>query len=90
MHNINVEAARVDLPALAHELADLHYVVSGTAVQLGIDEAAVFSAVNDANMAKAGGGKDERGKARKPDGWRPADVAAVLRAQGWTGGEEPR
>jgi predicted HAD superfamily Cof-like phosphohydrolase len=76
---------RVDLPSLAHELADLHYVVSGTAVQLGIDEAAVFRAVHNANVNKAGGGKDERGKARKPDGWAPADVASVLRAQGWTG-----
>jgi predicted HAD superfamily Cof-like phosphohydrolase len=80
----------VDLPALVHELADLHYVVSGTAVQLGIDEAPVIAAVHVANVNKAGGGKDERGKARKPDGWAPADVSAVLRAQGWTGGEEPR
>jgi predicted HAD superfamily Cof-like phosphohydrolase len=88
-----IERARVstDLPALAHELADLHYVVSGTAVQLGFNEAPVVSAVHAANMAKAGGGKDERGKARKPDGWAPADIAAVLRAQGWTGsGKEPR
>lgn len=80
----------VEMPALANELADLHYVTSGTAVQLGIDEAPVFAAVHAANMAKAGGGKDERGKARKPAGWRKADIAAVLREQEWTGGEEPR
>lgn len=80
----------VDLPALAHELADLHYVVSGTAVQLGIDEAAVFRAVHEANVKKAGGGMDERGKALRPTGWSPANIAEVLRAQGWRGGEEPR
>jgi predicted HAD superfamily Cof-like phosphohydrolase len=81
----------VQLPSLAHELADLHYVTSGTAVQLGIDEGAVFSAVHACNVAKAGGGKDTNGKALKPKGWSPADIAAVLRAQGWPGyGEEPR
>jgi predicted HAD superfamily Cof-like phosphohydrolase len=83
----NAEVA-VSLPALAHELADLHYVVSGTSAQLGINEGPVFAAVNAANMAKAGGGKDERGKARKPAGWAPADIASVLREQGWTGDAE--
>lgn len=79
---------RVDLPALAHELADLHYVTSGTCAQFGINEAPVFKAVHAANKAKAGGGKDERGKAMKPAGWRKADIAAALREQGWTGEEE--
>ncbi|WP_437310081.1 hypothetical protein [Sorangium sp. So ce388] len=88
-----VEAARVgpvDLPALAHELADLHYVTSGTAVQLGFDERAVLNEVHRANLSKFGAGKDHRGKALKGSGFVPADVAAVLRAQGWQGGEELR
>lgn len=91
MHNISAEAVAVDLPALAHELADLHYVTSGTAVQLGFDESAVLSEVHRANLSKAGAGKDESGKALKGESFRKADVAAVLRAQGWPGyGEEPR
>lgn len=68
---------------LAHELADLHYVVSGTAVQFGFDEGPVFDEVHRANMAKVGGKVDERGKLQKPEGWTPADVRGVLRAQGW-------
>lgn len=86
-----VDRARiaVDLPELAHELADLHYVTSGTAVQLGVDEDAVLAEVHRANLSKAGGGKDANGKAMKGAGFVPADVAAVLRAQGWPG-EEPR
>jgi predicted HAD superfamily Cof-like phosphohydrolase len=87
-----IDRAHVDvyLPALAHELADLHYVTSGTAVQLGIGEGAVLAEVHRANCEKRGGGKDAGGKALRPANWRPADVAAVLRAQGWDGGEEPR
>jgi predicted HAD superfamily Cof-like phosphohydrolase len=85
-----IDRARVDvdLPALANELVDSHYVTSGTSAQFGINEWPVFTAVHVANCAKAGGGKDERGKAVKPVGWKKADIAAVLREQGWTGDAE--
>lgn len=72
-----------DLTAMAHELGDVAYVTHGTAVQLGIPLLPVTEEVHSANLRKLGpDGKpivDERGKVRKPDGWRPADVGAVLR-----------
>lgn len=72
-----------NLTAMAHELADVQYVTSGTAVQLGIPLLAVTREVHAANMRKLGmDGKpivDERGKVMKPEGWKPADVGAVLK-----------
>lgn len=70
-----------DLVAMTHELADVQYVTSGTAVELGLPLAAAFSEVHAANMRKVG--PDGRvvmvnGKVCKPEGWVPADVAKVL------------
>lgn len=75
---------------IADGLVDLIYVVVGTAAHYGIDLAPVFDAVHTANMAKFPEGKpilDSQGKVKKPKNWKPADVEAVLRAQGWNGGE---
>ena len=68
-----------DLAPLAHELADLLYVVYGALETCGLDADAVFAEVHRANMSKAGGPRRADGKLLKPPGWRPADVAAVLR-----------
>lgn len=67
-----------DLSPLAHELADLLYVVYGTFSTCGIDADAVFSEVHQANMAKISGPRRADGKLLKPPGWQPADVASVL------------
>jgi predicted HAD superfamily Cof-like phosphohydrolase len=62
-------------------LADIAYVVIGTAVEWGVDLAAVWAAVHAANMAKVGGGRRADGKIGKPEGWTPPDIAGVLRRQ---------
>lgn len=71
-----------NLVQMAHELADIQYVVSGTAVQLGIPLDACVAEIHNANMRKLGpDGKpivDGNGKVSKPDGWKPADVAQTL------------
>ncbi len=69
------------LPELASELCDLLYVVFGTALEFGIPLGEVWEAVHAANMRKATGGvrRSATGKILKPDGWKPADIAAVLR-----------
>lgn len=71
-----------DIAAMAHELADVAYVVAGTAVQLGIPLRACLEEVHAANMRKLGpDGKpivDANGKVRKPEGWAPADVGRTL------------
>ncbi|HEX5939369.1 MAG TPA: MazG nucleotide pyrophosphohydrolase domain-containing protein [Dehalococcoidia bacterium] len=73
-----------DLAQVAKELADLLYVVYGTAVSYGIETLPVFAEVHRSNMEKAPGGVVKRrpdGKVLKPEGWQPPDIAAVLHKQ---------
>lgn len=70
------------LTDLAHELADLLYVVYGTFAAMGVDADAVFAEVHRANMTKLEGPRRADGKLLKPPGWQPADVAGVIAAQG--------
>ncbi|MYH02676.1 MAG: hypothetical protein F4142_08900 [Nitrospira sp. SB0675_bin_23] len=69
------------LPAIAKELADLLYVVYGTAVSYGIDKAPVFREVQRSNMSKVGGYKREDGKWVKPPTYSPARIAPILKSQ---------
>ena len=70
-----------DLSAIAKELADLLYVVYGTAVSLGIDMEPVFKEVHRSNMSKVGGYKREDGKWVKPPTYSPASLDAILETQ---------
>ena len=70
-----------DLPNVAKELADLLYVVYGTAVSCGIDMEPVFQEVQRSNMSKVGGYKREDGKWVKPSTYSPAEMAPILDAQ---------
>ncbi|MEU6999920.1 MazG nucleotide pyrophosphohydrolase domain-containing protein [Nonomuraea sp. NPDC046570] len=64
-----------DLVNLAQELADVVYVVYGTAITYGIDLDAVLAEVHRANMTKEGS-KD--GKAVKGPGFRPPDLSGLV------------
>jgi predicted HAD superfamily Cof-like phosphohydrolase len=72
-----------DLVGIADALADIVYVVYGTALTYGIDLDAVLREVHRSNMSKLGtDGKPvlrEDGKVLKPAGYSPPDIAAVLR-----------
>ena len=70
-----------DLPAIAKELADLLYVVYGTAVSYGIDMGPVFHEVHRSNMSKVGGYKREDGKWVKPPTYSPAVIGPILSDQ---------
>ena len=72
---------RQDLPSMAKELADLLYVVYGTAVSLGIDMEPVFKEVHRSNMSKVGGYKREDGKWVKPLTYSPASLDAIISTQ---------
>lgn len=73
-----VEAIQTeDYVNIAKELADLLYVVYGTAVEYGIPLDAVFDEVHTANMTKTPA-KDAGGKVQKGPDYKAADVAAVL------------
>lgn len=70
-----------DLVNLAKELADIIYIVCGTAVSYGIPLDRVFDEVHRSNMAKLVDGKPIRrddGKILKPEGWTPPDIKKVL------------
>lgn len=70
-----------NLPAIAKELADLLYVVYGTAVSYGIDMAPVFREVQRSNMSKVGGYKRDDGKWVKPPTYSPARIEPILASQ---------
>jgi len=75
-----LEAAMVegDLIGIADGLADLLYVVYGTAASYGMDIRPIFDEVHRSNMAKVGGAKREDGKVLKPDGWAAPNLAPIL------------
>ena len=70
-----------DIEAVAKELADLLYVVYGTAVSCGIDMAPIFREVHRSNMSKMGGHKRADGKWIKPLDYSPARLQPILAAQ---------
>jgi len=72
---------REDLAAIAKEMADLLYVVYGTAVSYGIDMKPVFEEVHRSNLSKVGGFKRADGKWVKPATYSPASVQPLLDAQ---------
>lgn len=66
------------LASLMHELADLLYVTYGTFVDFGVDANKVFAEIHRVNMLKLTGPKRADGKQLKPDGWKAADIQAVI------------
>lgn len=76
--------AREDLSEAADALIDLVYVVLGTAVWMGLPWQELWDEVQRANMSKVPAEKQPYGArhqfdVRKPEGWRPPDIAGVLR-----------
>lgn len=70
-----------DRAALAKELADLLYVVYGTAEAYNIPIDAVFDAVHTSNMQKVTAGIVVDGKLQKPANYVAPDIEAILFAQ---------
>lgn len=73
--------AQENLAAVAKEMADLLYVVYGTAVSYGIDLQPVFEEVHRSNLSKVGGYKRADGKWVKPPTYSPARLEPILDAQ---------
>lgn len=74
-----------DLVGIADALADITYVVYGTALTYGIDLDSVLSEVHRSNMSKLDRNGEpilrDDGKVLKPEGYSPPDIAAVLQRQ---------
>jgi predicted HAD superfamily Cof-like phosphohydrolase len=70
-----------DVEHIAREMADVLYVVWGTALVYGIDLDAAFREVHRAAMDKMRAGlRREDGKILKPPGFRPPDMTAAIAA----------
>jgi predicted HAD superfamily Cof-like phosphohydrolase len=87
-----VAEAGGDLVAIADALADMAYVIYGTAHVDGLDLDTVIAEVHRANMSKLADRDDEAGRPVLRDGkpakgpsYRPPDVAAALAAPGCVG-----
>ena len=70
-----------DIVKVADALADLLYVVYGSAVSFGIDMEDVFREVHRSNMTKDGGGKASNGKVLKGPNWSPPNLQPILKRQ---------
>ncbi len=75
--------SKCDLPEVADAIADLCYVLMGTALEFGIPLQAVWDRVQVANMAKCLPA-EPGGKIAKPAGWEPPRIEECLREHGWT------
>jgi predicted HAD superfamily Cof-like phosphohydrolase len=69
------------LADIAKEMADLLYVIYGTAISYGIDMEPVFLEVHRSNMSKVGGHKREDGKWVKPATYSPANITPIIVSQ---------
>ncbi len=72
------------LAKTADALIDQIYVIVGALLAMGIDMWPLWDAVQQANMAKAGG-PVVNGKQMKPEGWKAPDIEGLLKEQGWEG-----
>lgn len=67
-----------DLVQSIDGMCDMLGVIYGTASEFGVDLAPFWDEVHGTNMAKVQG--VDRGKAVKPPGWTPPDIAGILDA----------
>ena len=69
-----------NLVLAADAIADIIYVLIGTALEYGIPLPEVWDEVHRTNMAKTipEVHKNEQGKVMKPNGWKPPEIRRVL------------
>lgn len=80
-----------DLVEMADALADLEYVVHGTALECGLPSQQIFDEVHRSNMTKFEHGeipKRADGKALKPEGWEPPRIKEILENGGRSSGSD--
>lgn len=77
-HELGEALAADDVVAVADALADLLYVVIGSALQWGIPLDRAFAEVHRSNMTKGDGGVRADGKILKGPGYSPPDLSFVL------------
>lgn len=74
---------KTDLVEVADGLADMLFVLIGTALELGIPLEPVFDEVCRSNMSKVGAPKREDGKTGKGENYSPPKIGRILSENGW-------
>lgn len=82
LSELSLGLAERDLTKVADAVADLAYVVVGTAVAFGLPLASLFEEVHRSNMTKAVRRPGDTRLRDKGESWIPADIAKVLREAG--------
>lgn len=83
---------KVDLPKLVDACIDCAYTNEGFMLSCSVDSKPAMLEVHAANMRKefvTDQGSQAGVKVRKPEGWQPPNIEAVLEAQGWVHEPEP-
>jgi predicted HAD superfamily Cof-like phosphohydrolase len=75
------------LADIADSLADLLYVIYGSAIAFGIDIHPIFNEVHRSNMTKFGGGIRHDGKVMKGPNYEPPQITSIISYQIFTGAE---
>lgn len=81
LEELSVALLEKDVVETADALADLMYLIYGTAEECGLDIEPIFDEVHRSNMTKIGPAGIERrsdGKILKPAGYEPPNIAKVL------------
>ena len=81
LHELDDAFTNDNLVGIADALADLIYVVKGTAAACGIDIEPIFNEVHKSNMTKVGGVVREDGKILKPENYEPPRIKNLLKLQ---------
>lgn len=79
----SIEAANVDIVAVADALADKDYINAGTWLEFGINSEPVAAEVHRSNRTKFGSEVREDGKILKGPNYKPPRIEQALREQGW-------
>lgn len=76
---LRAAAESMDINAIADALADILYVIYGTAVAYGIDMEPVFQEIHRSNMTKEG--LTPQGKGIKGRNYQPPDLTPIIKLQ---------
>jgi predicted HAD superfamily Cof-like phosphohydrolase len=81
LRELDLAMIKDDIVKVADAIADLLYVVYGTAVTFGLNMKSIFEEVHRSNMSKVGGVKRADGKIIKPDTYSPANLEPIIDKQ---------
>lgn len=79
-HELLQAMLKYDIDAAIDALADLTYVIYGTAVAWNVPLDKFIAIVHEANMRKLTGPKRADGKQLKPEGWQPPNIRGLREA----------